>query len=153
MDQSNLDVVRGGYEAFGRGDFDWIAAQMDPEIVWHDASEIPGARRRAGIEDVRAFLESFPRIWEEPRVEPEELNQAGDTVVALVRFTGRGRNSGAEVSRELAHLFEFLDVKVRRVVTYFDRGQALLALQQAAPGSEAEEAAPGYPPQSWRNRL
>src|ERR687892_658248 len=80
MDQTNLEVVRGGYEAFGRGDFDWIARQMDPEIVWHDASEIPGARRRAGIAEVSAFLESFPMIWERPRFQPEDLHEAGDTV-------------------------------------------------------------------------
>ena len=138
MDRTKLEVVRGGYEAFGRGDFDWIAGQMDPEIVWHDASEIPGARRRAGIAEVSAFLESFPRIWERPRFQPEELHEAGDTVVALVRFTGRGRNSGAEVSRELAHLFEFAEGKVRRVVTYFDRAQALLALEEARAASTAD---------------
>jgi uncharacterized protein len=135
MSQTNLEVVRGGYEAFNRGDFAWMVTQMDPEIVWHDASEIPGARRRVGLEEVRAFLESFPRIWEEPRFEPEELHQAGDTVVALVRFTGRGRNSGAEVSRELAHLFEFRGGRAARVVTYFDREQALLALEEAREAS------------------
>jgi uncharacterized protein len=138
MSETNLEVARRGYEAFRRGDFSWIVEQMSPEIVWHDASEIPGARRHAGIDDVRAFLESFPRIWEEPRFEPEQLHQAGDTVVALVRFTGRGRNSGAEVSRELAHLFEFSDGKVVRVVTYFDREQALLALEDARAGSKAD---------------
>jgi uncharacterized protein len=138
MSETNLEVARRGYEAFARGDFGWIASQMAPEIVWHDASEIPGSRRRAGIDEVRAFLESFPRIWDQPRFEPEELRQEGDTVVALVRFTGRGRNSGAEVSRELAHLFEFSDGKVVRVVTYFDREQALLALAEAAEASRVE---------------
>jgi ketosteroid isomerase-like protein len=131
MSQTNLEVVRRGYEAFSRGDFAWISTAMDPEIVWHDASEIPGSRRRAGIDEVRAFLESFPRIWDSPRFVPEQLHEAGEVVVALVRFSGRGRNSGAEVSRELAHLFEFEEGKVRRVVTYFDREQAMLALEEA----------------------
>jgi ketosteroid isomerase-like protein len=138
MSETNLEVARRGYEAFSRGDFEWIATQMAPEIVWHDASEIPGARRRAGIEEVRAFLESFPRIWDEPRFEPEELHAAGDTVVALVRFSGRGRNSGAEVSRELAHLFELRSGRVERVVTYFDREQAMLALEEARAAAKIE---------------
>ena len=144
MSQSNLEVARRGYEAFNRGDIAWLVDQLDEEVVWHDASEIPGARRRAGLEEVKAFLESFPRIWESPRFEPEELRHAGELVVALVQFTGRGHNSGAEVSRELAHLFEFSGGRVVRVVTYFDREQALLAL---------EEESAAQPPQSWRSRL
>jgi hypothetical protein len=138
MSESNLELVRSGYEAFLRGDFDRLVELMNDEIVWHDASEIPGARRRAGIEEVRAFLESFPRIWDEPRFEPEELHAAGDTVVALVRFSGRGRNSGAEVSRELAHLFELRSGRVERVVTYFDREQAMLALEEARAAAKIE---------------
>lgn len=138
MAASNLDVIRQGYDAFNRGDIASAVGQIDPEIVWHDASEVPGARMRRGVDEVRAFLESIHRIWDEPRFDPEELEAAGDTVIAMVRFSGRGSGSGAEVATELAHSFQFEGGRVRSVVTYFEREQARTVLEELRAASRAD---------------
>jgi hypothetical protein len=128
MSQENVETVRQGYEAFNRGDVEWMIAQLDPEIVWEDAAEVPGSSSYRGIREVRGYLESFAQQWEEIRFEPEGILDAGEQVVALVRMVARGRASGAQVDARLAHLYELRagrGIKVLRVRTFFDRESAL----------------------------
>ena len=127
MSQENVETVRQGYEAFNRGDVEWMIAQLDPEIVWEDAAEVPGSSSYRGIREVRGYLESFAQQWEEIRFEPEGILDAGEQVVALVRLVARGRASGAQVDARLAHLYELRGMRVLRVRTFFDRESALEA--------------------------
>src|ERR671910_2945165 len=130
MSQGNVETVREGYEAFNRGDVEWMIAQLDPEIVWEDATEVPGSSSYRGTREVRGYLESFAQQWDEIRFEPEEILDAGEQVVALVRMVARGRASGAQVDARLAHLYELREgrgMRVLRVRTFFDRERALEA--------------------------
>jgi uncharacterized protein len=130
MSQEDVQTVRQGYEAFNRGDVEWMVAQLDPEIVWEDAAEVPGSSSHRGIREVRCYLESFARQWEEIRFEPERILDAGERVVALVRMAARGRASGAQVDARLAHVYELREgrgMRVLRVRTFFDRERALEA--------------------------
>jgi uncharacterized protein len=130
MSQENVETVRQGYEAFNRGDVEWMIAHLDSEIVWEDAAEVPGSRSYRGIHEVRDYLESFTQQWEEIRFEPEGILDAGEQVVALVRMVARGRASGAPVDARLAHLYELREgrgMRVLRVRTFFDRQRALEA--------------------------
>jgi ketosteroid isomerase-like protein len=128
--QTNAELLREGYRRFNEGDLEWVFGQISPEIVWEDASEMPDARVYRGPAEVRSFLESFGRHWEELRFEPEELTEAGDSVLVFARVVGRGRSSGAEVDAQVAHLFELRDGRVTRVRTFFDRVQAREALDR-----------------------
>jgi uncharacterized protein len=130
MSQEDVQTVRQGYEAFNRGDVEWMVAQLDPEIVWEDAAEVPGSASHRGIREVRGYLESFARQWEEIRFEPERILDAGEQVVALVRMAARGKASGAQVDARLAHVYELREgrgMRVLRVRTFFDRERALEA--------------------------
>jgi ketosteroid isomerase-like protein len=130
MSQEDVQTIRQGYEAFNRGDIEWMIARLDPEIVWEEAAEVPGSCSYGGIHAVRAYLESFARQWEEIRFEPERILDAGEQVVALVRMAARGRASGAQVDARLAHVYELREgrgMRVLRVRTFFDRERALEA--------------------------
>jgi uncharacterized protein len=130
MSQENVEMVRQGYEAFNRGDVEWMIRHLDSEIVWEDAAEVPGSRSYRGTREVRGYLESFAQQWEEIRFEPEGILDAGEQVVALVRMVARGRASGAQVDARLAHLYELREgrgMRVLRVCTFFDREKALEA--------------------------
>jgi ketosteroid isomerase-like protein len=124
---TNPEVVREGYEHFNRGDLDWVIAHLDPEIRWEDADEVPDARTYEGVGEVRHYLESFARHWEEIRFEPQEVLEADDVVLADCRLVGRGPASGAEVDAEVIHVVNMRRLKVLRVRTFFDRGQAAAA--------------------------
>jgi ketosteroid isomerase-like protein len=125
--ETNLEVVREGYEHFNRGEVDWVLDHLDPEIVWEDAKQMPDARVYHGIDEVQKFLESFGRHWEEIRFELEELGEAGDSVLAFVRIVGRGRASGAEVDARLVHVWDMRDLKGLHIRTFFDRHEAVSA--------------------------
>jgi ketosteroid isomerase-like protein len=127
--ETNLQVVEEGYERFNEGDIEWVLDHLDPGIVWEDAKQMPDARIYRGLGEVRKFLSSFERHWEEIRFEPEQLREAGESVLAFVHFVGRGKTSGAEVDAHLVHVWEFRDLKVRRIRTFFDREEATSAAE------------------------
>jgi uncharacterized protein len=125
--RSDVDVVQQGYQHFNTGDLGWVFAHLDPEIVWEDAKQMPDARVYRGLDEVRHFLQSFERHWEELRFELEELREAEGAVLAFVRLVGRGKASGAEVDARVVHLWEMRDLKVLRIRTFFDREEAASA--------------------------
>ena len=121
----DVEIVRGGYEAFNRGDIDWMVEHMHPEIVWEDADKVPDARTYRGVDEVRRYLESFFRHWDEIRYEVEDVREGPAGIVVLVRLVARGRTSGAKVGASMAHLHELRDGRGVRVRVYFDRAAAL----------------------------
>jgi ketosteroid isomerase-like protein len=125
--RSNVEVVELGYEHFNHGDLGWVLAHLDPEIVWEDARQMPDARVYRGVGEVRSFLGSFGRHWEEIRFELEELREVQDSVLAFVHLIGRGKASGAEVDAHLVHVWEMENMKVLRIRTFFDREEAVRA--------------------------
>ena len=56
--QSDLDVVRGMYSAFSRGDVASVLAALAPEIVWVEADGFPSAGTYTTPDDVlhKVFL-------------------------------------------------------------------------------------------------
>jgi ketosteroid isomerase-like protein len=122
--RTDLEVIERGYEHFNRGDLDWVIGHLAPEVVWEDARQMPDARTYRGLEDVRRFLTSFGRHWEEIRFELEDIRAGGGTVIAFVHLVGRGKASGAEVDAHLVHVWELRDLKVLRIRTFFDRQEA-----------------------------
>jgi ketosteroid isomerase-like protein len=58
-------------------------------------------------------------------VEIEQLFEAGDKVVVLLTSRGRGRISGADVSRKLAQVVTVRNGLVTEIVGYDDRVEAL----------------------------
>jgi ketosteroid isomerase-like protein len=136
--RTDVEVVERGYEHFNRGDLDWVIAHLAPEVVWEDARQMPDARVYRGLDDVRRFLASFERHWEEIRFELEEVRKGAGAVLAFVHLVGRGRASGAEVDAHLVHVWEMRDLKVLRIRTFFDREEAERAA--ANMGKSAERA-------------
>lgn len=124
MRKEDIETVRRGYEAFNRGDLDWMVEHMDPAIVWEEALEVPGAQTYRGVDEVRRYLESLLHNWDEIRYEIEGLQEAPEAVVALVRLVARGKASGAEVDARMAHLHELRGGRGVRVHVYFDREAA-----------------------------
>jgi ketosteroid isomerase-like protein len=130
--ETNMDVVREGYARFNARDLDWVMEHVHPEVTWADAPEIPDARTYRGPDEVRRYLESIHRNWEQIRFEPHELREAGDTIVVACTLIGRGRASGADVDARLTHVWRLRDLRVASIETYFDPERAAAALQTDA---------------------
>jgi SnoaL-like domain len=83
-----------------------------------------------GVEGFRQFLEGILEMWETIEIQPQELLQASNSVVALIVLRGRGR-AGIEVNRKGANVFTLRDDRVLEWVVGMDEAEALAAMGRA----------------------
>jgi ketosteroid isomerase-like protein len=67
-------------------------------------------------------------LFEEFRLEPEALIDAGDAVVAVMRISGRGATSGVETGNPYAALCSVRERRLWRITDYPTREEALAAV-------------------------
>ncbi len=123
MSSSNLDVVRGIYDAFASGDVEGVLARFSPDIVWNEAESFPYADGNPYV-GPQAVLEGvFARCvgeWDGFGVEVEEIIDAGDTVVALGRYVGTHKETGRAQRTQIAHVWRLADGVVVRFQQHAD---------------------------------
>jgi uncharacterized protein len=128
MSQENVEIVRQYFPAYDRKGVDGLAEFWHPEINWRAAE---GALDDVGLMEGPDALRDYLRQWEETfdsaRIEAEELIDAGDQVVALVRGIGRMKDSDAEIDLHYAIVFTIRDGKIAAGREYFTRQEALKA--------------------------
>lgn len=121
MSEENTQVVRGVYEAFGRGDVGAVLGAFDEGIEWYEAEggAYGGVYRGPGEVAEKVFgpitedIEGFT-------VSPEEYFAEGDEVVSLGRYTGRGKQTGTELNIPYTHAWTVRGGKVARFRQYID---------------------------------
>ncbi len=74
-----------------------------------------------GPDALRDHLRQWEETFAEGRMEVEELIDAGDQVVALVRAIGRMKDSDAEIDLRYAIVFTIRDGKIATGREYFTR--------------------------------
>jgi ketosteroid isomerase-like protein len=130
MSKQNVEIVRAGFDAFNTRGLEGVLAFYGSDIEWRDRTDDPEAGVHRGHEGVReafAALEEFTGF----RIEPEELIDAGDYVVAPVRLTGHGRASGVPFDEREVHVFRLHAGKIVELREYRSRTEALQAVGSA----------------------
>ena len=127
MSKENVDELRRMWDAFNRRDLDSWLDGFDPEVEWHTAREDPDAGVHHGRPGVMRYAEQWLDAYGDLRVEPLEIIDADDRVLAWIRVTGRGGASGADVNMEQAQVLTFREGRVAVAYEYFDRAEALAA--------------------------
>jgi uncharacterized protein len=126
MSRENIQVIRGMYEAFGRGDVPTVIGQMDQSIEWRVAENFIYADRNPYV-GTQAVVEGvFMRLgaeWEAFTMTPEEWLDAGNHVVVLGTYTGTHRPTGREVRAQFAHVWSVRGGRVARFQQYTDTKQ------------------------------
>ena len=126
MSQENVDRAKRVYEAWNAHDWDRVLVEVDADHVLHLTGLLPGLRQEyLGHEGMREFLESFDAIWRDLRVDVERIEDAGDSVVGLVRLCGTATGSGVPVSIEYAHVFHLEGDRAVRTDAYRTWQEAL----------------------------
>ena len=105
MTEANVETLRLGYAALNRGDVSGVLEMIAPDIAWHSGQGTPEGEDGRGRESFRRFLDSWLDSFDDFRVEPEEIIDRGEHLVAVVRQSGRGRASGVEVAIRIAHVW------------------------------------------------
>lgn len=122
----NVEALRPVYEAWGSGDWRAGAEVYGPEMTWSWSTEFPDIHGSyTDPDEARDRIREWLGGWESWRCEAEEFVVSGDTVVVLVRYLGRGKGSGAEVSQPGAHVWTMRDGRATALTIRIDRDLAL----------------------------
>jgi ketosteroid isomerase-like protein len=126
---ANLELVRSIFADWQRGDFssaDWAHPEIEFSIADGPA---PGSWK--GLAEMATGWREFLSAWEDFHAdEVDEYRELdGERVLALQRFTVRGKTSGLDLRRMRgANLFHIRGGKVTRLVLYWNREHALADL-------------------------
>src|SRR5215211_5829307 len=88
----------------------------------------PTARPGAHAELIKSFFMRAGADWEQFAVSLQKLYEAGDHVVAEVRYTGRFKSTGARIAAEGCHIWQLREGKVLRFQQYVDTAQLRVAM-------------------------
>ena len=121
-----MELARRGYEEFNR-------TGVPPLHLFHPEAEFDATRTLLDVGVIRgpdqflALIRDYSSSFEQFRVDAEELLDAGDQIVAVVRDGGRLKGSDSEIWNHFVHIWTVRDGKVVRWAAYVDKAEALEA--------------------------
>ena len=124
---SNAEVIKGLYDAFGRGDIESVFGAFDPNIEWHEAEGNPyEPSGKAWVGQDAIMQNLFVKLgteWDGFTVTPKELHDAGDAVIAECRYTGTYKATGKQIDAQVCHVWKLRDGKIASFQQYVDTAQ------------------------------
>jgi hypothetical protein len=123
MSQENVELVRAGFAAYNRGDLDALMETYDPGVEF--VTLLLGTHR--GREAIRIIYEENREALAGYRLDPDELIDAGNQVIAVARLGGAGQASGIGLRDRMAFLFTIKDGLLIRQQSYRSKAEALEA--------------------------
>ena len=132
-EQQNLEIIRRGYEAFGRGDLDALLSLFADNIEWVSPgpADLPTAGTRRGRQQVADFFRILDELFEFQRFEPKTFIAQDDRVVVLGEDTARIKATGKVLDSAWAHAFSLRDGKVASFHEYIDTAAIVAELRSA----------------------
>lgn len=129
MSQENVDAVRRSHQAVQRGDWAAAVAPMAHDVIWDD-TYLPTGGISRGHDGVRAATRSWMGTWERQSYQLgfSEYIAVGDKVFARGWETGRGKNSGAEVTMDHFQVWTFSVGKAIEIKLFGQAAPALAAV-------------------------
>jgi ketosteroid isomerase-like protein len=132
MGEQSVDVVRGVYEAFGRGDVPAVLGAMADDIEWHEAEGMPyGGIYHGGEAVAQNVFGPITQDISDFAVKPEEFIASGDAVAAVVRYTGTGQATGKRLDLPAVHVFNVRDGKIAQFRQFIDTAKFLEVMPAA----------------------
>jgi ketosteroid isomerase-like protein len=128
VSQEDVDVVREMYAAFNRGDGETALKLLHPQPELHQPPEVVDAEAYIGLEAFLRGMSLFTEDFDNPRLEPQEVDEVGNCVLMRVGVSGRGKSSGAVMTTEFFHAWTFRDGKPCRCFVRSTRAAALQAV-------------------------
>jgi uncharacterized protein len=132
MRDEDLEALRHGYEALNRGAVESIHELFDPDIEWQPGQEDPQGGTFTGRADFERFIKSWSESFDDFRLEPEEMTVAGDSVVVVVRQSGRGHSSGVALDIGTVHRWTIRDGVAVAWSAHRNQREALAAIGESS---------------------
>jgi ketosteroid isomerase-like protein len=129
MSRENVEIVRRQFEAFERGGLDAAAEYWHPEIEWR---AVEGAVDDVGVFRGRDAMRRYYADWADMidgiHNEIEEIvYDSGETLVVVLRNSGRGRGSNIPIYGRYTVVYTIRDGLIVRGREYATREQGLEA--------------------------
>jgi ketosteroid isomerase-like protein len=126
MSQENVEIVRGAFAEFERGNF-WVAEIFDPSIriVWLPVAG--GEVETVGLDGLARAMKAWIESWDQITTVAERIIDAGDQVVVICEWRGRGKVSGVFTKWPYGAVWTLRDRKVTSIISYTDPAKALEA--------------------------
>jgi ketosteroid isomerase-like protein len=126
MSQENVEVLRNQNDAYRRGDWDAMAAVVDPHVFVRTDPRWP----EQFIYGREAWLTFLRGMWESigPDAHVEEIVDLGDRVLARLRYGIRGHESGVAGQQPVSEIATIRDGRVIFIEYFLDHEQALKAV-------------------------
>lgn len=127
---SNVDTLKEGYEAFGRGDLEGASQSFADDIRWEnpEAPQLPNSGVTEGKEQVQQLFADLANHWDSFTITPDEFVESGDTVVVLSHAEATGKETGKDVKLPWVHIWRFRDGQATEVQALTDTALAADAL-------------------------
>ena len=130
MSDDNVEVVRRLTDVM---DSEGFAAALPvfleaphPDVEWREDPAWPGSANYRGVDQVRdVILDRMDTLDFDQQT--EDLIAVDDKVVALVRWSGRGRASGAQAEISMAIVYTVREQAITRLEFFLDHAEALKA--------------------------
>src|SRR5689334_250541 len=129
MSREDVAVVEDAYRALAAGGLDRFLEHWTDDLDHRSIEGAPDDRGPIhGKAAMRAFIQEWMDLFDDYRIEPVELIDAGDReVVAVLRFGGGAKLSGVETDQTMGVVFRIRDGKISSGREYSTRDQALEA--------------------------
>ena len=126
MSQENVEIARGAHAEFERGNF-WTPEIFDPgiRVVWLPGPD--GLVETVGLEAMANAVKQWMESWEQVTNSAEQIFDAGDQVVIISNWRGRGKASGVTTEWRYGSVWTFSEGKVTSIISYTDPAEALEA--------------------------
>jgi ketosteroid isomerase-like protein len=123
MSEENVEIVRAGFAAYNRGDLDAMLESYDPDVEF--VTLLLGNHH--GKDALRGLYEENRTAVLGYRLDPEEVIDGDDKVIAVVQMGGAGRVSQIGLGDLLAFFFTIKNGLIVRQQTFRNKAEALEA--------------------------
>jgi ketosteroid isomerase-like protein len=122
------DTITTLYDAFKRGDIQFILDRVAPNAVWRQSESVPWGGDYRGQQGAAEFFQKLGAAMDTVSLDVHENIEHGDEVYSFGTYTGRGKKSGKTGTAEWMFRWRVQDGKVVSWVSYIDTAALVAAL-------------------------
>jgi ketosteroid isomerase-like protein len=117
MSQENVEIVGRAFSEFEKGNFG-VPEFFDPDIriVWLDVAGVD--TETVGLQGMSETMRDWLEVYERLTMTAERLIDAGDQVVVIAAWHGRGKASGVSTDWRHGQVWTLRDGRVTSVIAY-----------------------------------
>lgn len=133
---SPTDIVRGFYDALGRGDLAGLLSLLDSQVEWTEAERFPyySGTWLGPQAVVDNLLVPLSQDWDPFSAKADEFIAQGERVVALGTYSGTSKKTGKSFRSAFAHVWTVRGGKLARFNMHADTAKVLEAIDDERAG-------------------